>query len=235
MRNKIIRSTQKISRSFKRWKLKKKWRFWRAFKFYFLRRKQKFFFFKLKWLFNRKRIIWHQLSVMYGKNIKNFAYNNHKSRMLFNSRFGSILCKLELRLNILLIRTFFVSKILQANLMISKKKIVVNSVFKHKKYIVLTGDLIQHLDQFNLISKINKRRKYNRYLWRRWKRNLKRKPKFNQTFFSIKKNYVLNFIEVNYCFFCFIVLRRPLFGEISHRNKKQLIISSLFRKIYFVY
>lgn len=84
--------------------------------------------------------------------------------MLFNSRFGSILCKLELRLNILLIRTFFVPKLLQANLMIFKKKIIVNNFFKHEKYIVSIGDLIQHLDQFSLTSKINQRKKNKRYL-----------------------------------------------------------------------
>lgn len=81
---------------------------------------------------------------MYGKNIKKKFFNNYKTKLLFNSRFGSILCKLELRLNILLVRTYFVLKLLQANFLIKNKKIKVNELFKHKNYVVRIGDLVYY-------------------------------------------------------------------------------------------
>ena len=238
---KTVRNKIKTFNSFKRWKLKKKWRFWRVFKFYFLRRKKKFHFFKTKWLFNRKRIIWHQLSVMYGKNIKKKTFNNYKSKSLFNSQFGLILCKLELRLNILLVRTYFATKLLQANFLIEIKKIKVNGLFKHKNYVVSVGDLIYFMENNFLWRKtVNQSLRYKRiknlqYKWRVWRRKQKNKTNFKHIFFLVRKNFIFNFCEINYCFFSFIILRKPIFGEISCRNKKQLITSSLLRKIYFLY
>jgi len=239
MLTKIIRNKKKTSR-FITWKLKKKWSFWRVFKFYFLRRKNFFFFFKTRWLFNQKRIIWHQWSVIYGKKIKNKAYTNHKSRIIFNSRLNTILCKLELRLNILLIRMRFVNKLLRANSIIFNQQIIVNSTFKHHKYIVCAGDLVRYIqNRKNMLCFINRRR-WIKYEWRQWRKrkkiiNKSNKTKFKQNFFLLKKNFIFNFMEINYRFFSGILLRRPLLGEISFRNKKQLLTLKLFQKIYFLY
>lgn len=219
---------------FFRRKLKKKWRFWRSFKFFFLRRYQKKnFFFKLIWNFNYKRILWHQLSSIYGKKIKNLVYSRSKSKKLFNKKFIDILCCLELRLNILLLRICFSDKLIKSNQLIKKGKIKVNGFVKHQNYIVLKNDFICYFN-FSKTLRINKR-KWRRYMWKRWKR-IKGKNKFIRSiFFSLKKNYVFNFIEINYRFFLAIVLRKPLLGEIIYKNKKQLLTRKILHKIYFLY
>ena len=112
------------------------------FKFYFLRRKKKIFFTKLKWFFYQKRIIWHQLATIYGKKIKNLVYSNHKVKTIFNSKFGKILSKLELRLNIIIIRLGFVNKLLEANELIKNKEVLVNGLVKNKYYIISVSDLL---------------------------------------------------------------------------------------------
>jgi len=232
-----FKNKKKKSRGFIRRKLKKKWRFWRMFKFFFLRRKKKFFFPKIRWLFSQKRIIWHQLSTMYGKNIKNRAYNNFKSKIIFNTKFAFVLSKLELRLNILLLRMSFVNKLLQANVVILKKKIKINSIIKHQNYLVSIGDLINYIP-IDICFKNDIRRnklKWYRFKWVKWKKIVKKKKKFNRIFFSLKKNFVFNYVEINYIFFSAILLKYPLLGEISYRNKKRLLVTSLLKKIYFLY
>ena len=91
---------------------------------------------------------------MYGKNIKNLAYNNFKSKIIFNSKFILTLCKLELRLNILLLRLCLVEKLLQSNFLIKKKKIKINCRDRHKNYLVLVGDTIE----YKQIQKFKKKR-----------------------------------------------------------------------------
>jgi ribosomal protein S4 len=78
---------------------------------------------------------------MYGKKIKNLAYVNHNSKVTFNTKFGGVLCKLELRLNVLILRMGFVNKLQQADFIISTGKCVVNNVIKHKRYFLSAGDL----------------------------------------------------------------------------------------------
>jgi ribosomal protein S4 len=82
---------------------------------------------------------------MYGKKIKNQAYTNHKSKIIFSSKFGSVLCKLELRLNVLMVRMGFVNKLQQSDVLISKSKVIVNNNIKHKRYSVRIGDLISFI------------------------------------------------------------------------------------------
>lgn len=62
--------------------------------------------------------------------------------MIFNSKFGSILCKLELRLNVLMLRMNFVNKLQQADSLISNGNIRVNGMCKHKRYSLRKNDLI---------------------------------------------------------------------------------------------
>jgi len=217
-------------------KLKKKWRFWRVFRFYFLRSKKKNFFPKINWLFNQRRIIWHQLSVIYGKKIKNWVYTNHKSKKIFNSKFGSILCKLELRLNVLLVRMGFVNKLRQADFFIFEGKVKVNFFVKHKRYSVCKNDLIFFIITFAKIRHL-KRFKKNRWKyskWKKWKIQSKNK-RFQRIFFSLKKNFIFNFMEINYYYYFSTLLRPPLLGEISYRNKKRFLTSRLLQKIYFIY
>jgi ribosomal protein S4 len=78
---------------------------------------------------------------MYGKKIKNLAYTKHKSKVIFNSKFGGVLCELELRLNVLMLRMGFVKKLQQADFIISAGRFVVNNVIKHKRHSLSVGDL----------------------------------------------------------------------------------------------
>jgi hypothetical protein len=244
---KIARNKGKISKKFVVWKLKKKWRFWRSFKFYFLRQKKKFFFPRISWLFNQKRIIWHQLSVIYGKKIKNQAYSHHKSKFLFNSRFGGLLTRLELRLNIILLRLCFIDKLQKANEIIKCGNVRVNSICKHSRYLVSKNDLIIYNKRVFKKRKLKMIKYFRRIRTRhlKWKvrRKLKKYPvlkkgikKKNRNFiFSLRRNFIFNFMEINYRCFSAILLRYPLLGEISYRNKKRLLTSTLLNKVYFLY
>ena len=235
MLKELIKNKKKINYFIKK-KAKKKWRFWRAFKFYFLRRKKKFYFFRMKWLFNKKKILWRQLSVVYGKRIKNKVYHNNKSKVIFNKRFMFILRNLELRLNVLLVRLHFVTKLLQANIVILKNKVRVNGEAKHKCYLVSIGDLITYHKK-DMCSKRFKKLKWKRYRWKQIKikkKKLKKKRIVNM-YFLLRKNFILNFMEINYYYFSAILLRNPCLGEISYRNKKQLLRSTILKKIYFIY
>ena len=233
----IIKNKKKISYYIKK-KLNKKWRFWRVFKFYFLRRKKKIYFFRMKWLFNSKKMLWRQLSVVYGKRIKNRAYKKNKSKIIFNKRFIFILRALELRLNVLLVRLHFVTKLLQANITILKNKVTINGTVRHKWYVVAVGDLIMYTNK-NIFSQRLKKLKWKHRNWRQFKITLKKKnlknKKYVNIYFLLRKNFVLNFIEINYFCFSAILLRNPTLGEISYRNKKQFLISTILKKIYFMY
>ena len=237
MLKQLIQRRKKIKVSyFIKRKAKKKWRFWRVFKFYFLHRKKKFYFFRMKWLFNKKKILWRQLSVVYGKRIKNRVYHKNKSKVIFNKRFMFILRNLELRLNILLVRLHFVTKLLQADIIILKNKVRVNGKIKHKCYIVSVGDLITYHKNDTYSQRFKKLKKIQITIKRRKikKKNLKKKRKVNM-YFLLRKNFILNFMEINYYYFSAILLRNPCLGEISYRNKKQLLISTILKKIYFIY
>jgi len=79
---------------------------------------------------------------MYGKKIKNLIYTNHRTSKIFNAKFDSLLRKLELRLNILLIRINFSPKLLISNQNILNSKILVNGKKKHPNYQVRIFDVI---------------------------------------------------------------------------------------------
>jgi ribosomal protein S4 len=79
---------------------------------------------------------------MYGKKIKNLAYNTNKYKLAFNSRFFNLLVFLETRLNIVLLRLAFFFKLLQANKAIIEKKVFVNKKSKNSNYILKNGDIL---------------------------------------------------------------------------------------------
>jgi len=79
--------------------------------------------------------MWHHFSSLYGKQIKHLVFHKTKKKTAFGKRFFSIIAVLELRLNILLIRMRFASKLLEANVLVTKKLIDVNGFFRQKKII----------------------------------------------------------------------------------------------------
>jgi ribosomal protein S4 len=103
---------------------------------------------------------------MYGKKIKNYAFANHRSKKIFNSKFGSILCKLELRLNVLLVRIGFVDKLLKASSLILTGKIKINNIRKNKRYVISSNDLISSSPAY---LKINNVKRFKKLRWRRLK------------------------------------------------------------------
>ena len=154
-------------------KIKKKFRHWRSFKFFFLRKKKKTNFVKLKLLFNYKRIIWHQLIKVYGKQIKNILYSKKKIKTIFNTNFFFFLRFLESRLNIIILRARFFSKLLLINNFISNNKIHVNKKNKKKTYLIKPKDWISCFSCFRFINQIPKFKlvKWHKHKWRKWNSN----------------------------------------------------------------
>jgi hypothetical protein len=93
----------------------------------------------LQALFKQNSAIWHQMKLLYGKKIKNFILASTRGKVAFNTKFCNYLVLLELRLNIILIRTQFVSKLLVANNVIQKGYALVNSKKKKKNYVLNVG------------------------------------------------------------------------------------------------
>jgi ribosomal protein S4 len=87
--------------------------------------------------------MWHHFSGLYGKQIKHLVFQKTKKKTAFGKSFFSIIAFLELRLDILLIRMRFVSKLLEANVFLTKKLIYVNGFFKQKNYLVRVNDIIK--------------------------------------------------------------------------------------------
>lgn len=218
-------------------KFKKKWRFWRQFKFFFLKNKKKNFFTKLKWFFNQKRIVWHQLSSIYGKKIKNLAYSNNQSKVIFNTRFFNLLIYLENRLNILLLRIGFSFKLLEANKFIYSKNVFINNQLKNCNYLVKVGDIIT----CSLLSSFHRKRfkclKWRRFKWIKWRKLKKNSFKNNiiKFFWRSKKNLIINYVEINFKIFSAIILRKPLIGEVLINNNNKMLSLNLLKKIYFIY
>ena len=241
-------------KAFVKRKLKKKSRFWRLFKKFFLKKKRKTSFYRLNWLINHKRIMWHQLTSVYGKKIKNILYSGHTNKKIFNTKFDNVLRKLELRLCVLLVRINLVRNLVIAQEYIKDSKIVVNGKKKHPNYQIRLQDLIvknnsKSSSKFLLPnSKINKwKRWYYRWKWRRVKAKFKNRSKIRvlkqrfkrlrrtRMYWLVKKNMVFNFLEINYSIWASILIRYPLLGEILHKNKKRFLFSGLLRKVYLLY
>jgi ribosomal protein S4 len=91
--------------------------------------------------------MWHYFSSLYGKQIKHLVFQKTKKKTAFGKPFFNIVTFLELRLNILLIRMRFVSKLLEANSLLAKKLIDVNGVFKRKNYLVRVNDIIKNISK----------------------------------------------------------------------------------------
>ena len=122
-------------------------------------------FYKLKWFFNQRRIIWHQVLTLYGKKIKSLIYVKNQAKLVFGLRFFKSLAFLELRLNILVLRMRFALKLIESNILIDKGFILVNGFKKTKNYIVRVNDIIKRdflyysLAKKKLISVCDTRRK----------------------------------------------------------------------------
>lgn len=218
-------------------KFQKKWRFWRIFKKFFLKKKIKKFD-TIQYSLNKKRIIWHQMKILYGKKIKKLIYSKNQWKVAYNNDFFNCLVFLELRLNILLLRMKFVSKLLISNFLIKNNFVLVNNNIKKKNYIVKIGDILSlSLSSSNIFFK-----RRNKIIWRKLRklRNFKVKnfkklcwPK--HLFWRSKNNLILNFILINYKILKGILLRKPLIGEILIKNNKKLLCLQLLKKIYFLY
>ena len=87
--------------------------------------------------------MWHHFSSLYGKKIKHLVFQKTKKKIAFGKPFFNVISFLELRLNVLLIRMCFVSKLLEANNLLSKKLICINGSFKQKNYLVRVNDIIK--------------------------------------------------------------------------------------------
>lgn len=228
-----------IPKKANKYKLKKKWRFWRAFKRVFLRKKKKSMFHKLSWVFNNKRVMWHQIYTLYGKCIKHLAYKKTQTKFLFGAKFFQILSFFELRLDILLSRMLLTKSYLKSQILLKNKQVLVNGKVKMRAYITSPGDIIQKIDlRQNKKSKFHSVPSWRKFKWRKWLKRYKKKSQYRKTdriFILVKKNLIVNFVEINHKIASGIVLRRPLWGEILLENKKRMFRLKRLKKIYFLY
>jgi len=87
--------------------------------------------------------MWHHFSSLYGKQIKYLFFQKIKKKTAFGKPFFSIVVLLELRLNILLVRMRFTTKVLEANALIAQRLVEVNGFFKQKNYLARKQDIVR--------------------------------------------------------------------------------------------
>ena len=195
--------------------------------------------------------MWHYFSGLYGKRIKFLVFKKTRKKIAFGKPFFSLIAFLELRLNILLIRIRFVSKVLEANTLLVNRSVVVNGFFKQKSYLAKVNDIIAFNKLvFKVIGGVDKKgkklrfvtKKWRKFLWKRWRK----KNKFNKvnksvikriSIFRFSKKIVLslNYLEVSYKILTCIVLKKPVLGEVLIGSSKKILSSTMLKKIYFLY
>ena len=108
---------------------------------------------------------------MYGKKIKYLVFNKVSKKIAFGRPFFLTMAFFELRLNILIVRIGFASKLLIANELISHGIILVNAKKKSIHYLTRINDIVQKQRQMvglsNYKSKRLKRHKWGFYEWRK--------------------------------------------------------------------
>lgn len=92
--------------------------------------------------------MWHHFCSLYGNGIKFLVFKKTKKKIAFGKPFFSIISFLELRLNILLIRIRFASKLLESNVLVANGSINVNGSFKQKSYLCKVNDIINCTSMF---------------------------------------------------------------------------------------
>lgn len=177
---------------------------------------------------------------MYGKQIKHLVFKKTKKKIAFGKQFFSIVTFLELRLNILIVRMRFSSKLLTANLYIRNKLIYVNGFLRQKNYVVRVSDNVQKING-NLINSTARffLKKWRLFIWRKWRRrnrfNRDSSKKMLMFWFSKKIVLSLNYLEINYKVLTAFVIRKPVFGEVLISNGKKLLSSTMLKKVYYLY
>lgn len=183
--------------------------------------------------------MWHHFSSLYGKQIKYLVFQKMKKKIAFGKPFFSILSFLELRLNILLIRMRFASKLLEANNLVSSQSIYVNGSLKQKNYLVRVNDIVYKKPKS--LSGLTRffTKKWRLFIWRKWRKrtkcNREGTKRVSLHWFLNKIVLSLNYLEINYKILTGIVIRRPLFGETIMSSSKKILSSTMLKKIYFLY
>lgn len=220
-------------------KLKKKWRFWRLFKRYFISKKKITFYKKYNWRFNNIRIIWHQFTKLYTPKIKNIILKRKKKNSDF---FFFFLNKLELRLNVILLRARFFYKLINSSIAIKLNLILINGLIINKiNCVVNILDLFQKKRQKNILFKNTVKRK-ERLKWRkfRWKKaryifwKIRRASHFNM-YWVKKQNTTINYLEINYKIPAGILIKKPFIKELYLNRQKKILTNNILKKIYFMY
>jgi len=191
-------------------KLKKKFRYWRLFRNSFLAKKKAFFFIKSRSFYNLKRTIKHQFSYVYGVSFKSIGLT------VLNLHFLDFIINQELKLYIVIVRSFLCSNIHEAFKQIRLNLVSVNSSIVPSPHAsVMVGSII-----IKCRNALNRNVRVNKYSWRRqrWykaRNKLKRysKARYMNPFFLFKKSLILNYMEVNINARSTIVIKRPICKE----------------------
>lgn len=229
-------------------KLKKKWSYWRGFKKFFLNKRKVTFYKKLQWQYNEKRYIWHQLSKLYSKKIKNLMNKNSK---ILEFKYHFLLSSLELRLPVILLRARFCIKIINGENEIKNNNILLNGFICNNIRLLLNlQDLFQkrrkkstmlknkeYLKKNNLPYNRPERLKWRKHRWKKaryifWK--VRRASSFNM-YHNRKQNIIVNYLEINYKVPAGILIKYPFTKEIILSKNKKILTHALLKKIFFVY
>ena len=203
-------------------KLNKKWNVWRLYKRFFLWKKKITFFTKLKWFFNYSQIVKKYL-------IKNYAFKTYKdlNKVYTNclnktiNKFYLFVHNLELRLDFVLVRSYFIKNITRAQKLIHNNSIVVNNkIICNKKYNFCLQDIIFFINTMN--------KKY--FINRKKNTKVRKKKKFRSKF--LLKYKLKNFLEINYKILSIIYVKKFLQNELLKKKKIKIINYNLFKKYW---
>jgi len=177
----------------------------------------------------------HQFIYHYGLSLRNLCFGN-KLKSIAAIDFFNVLAKHEFRLYVIILRARFCDNLLEGMLYIKKKLIALNGCIILNKYQnLLIGNLVQK--RF-LVTK--RHCFYYKHLWRRFRwyqarYRLKQYRRYFSYYKLLRKNIVVNYLEINLIIHSCIILRVPLFGELILNQKKRMFNSMQVKALYYLY
>ena len=192
---------------------------WRLYKRFFIWKKKLNFFIKFKLFFTYSKVIKKYLIKTYGYKNSNFLCSVYKKYLkITTNKIYSFLYKLEFRLDLILIRIYFIKTLEKSHQLIKSNGIVINNkIVGHKHYNICFSDVIQ----FNLFY-LSKPTIFLK-LW-------KKKKQFQYKF--LFRYQVKNFLEINYNIGMFIYIKFYWSNEFIKKKKIKILNFSLFKKYW---
>ena len=175
-------------------KIQKKFVSWRLYKRFFVWKKKKNLFTRFKMFFTYSKIIKKYLIKTYSfKNSKTLHNIYMKNLKITINKTYNFLYKLELRLDLILVRIYFINNIKKLQQLIKNDRIIINNkIIKYKNYNINLYDKVYfNVNKFYTTKQVLK-------IW-------KKRKKFKYSF--LFKCKVKNSLEINYKIAMFVVIK----------------------------